>query len=503
MKLSQICEIVRGSSPRPKGDTRYFGGDFPRLLIADITRDGMYVTPKIDFLTEEGVGKSRLMKKGDLVVAVSGDPGRPSILNVDACIHDGFVGLRNLNKSYISTELLYYFFKYQKARNKGKAEGAIFKNLTTAHIKNIEIPAISADNQLKIVTFLTKAEKLISQRHLSIALLDELVESAFLEKFGDPILNPKRFPKKKLGDKNLILKVGSGSTPKGGARVYEKKGNIKFLRSQNIQMNRIDFDSALFLTTKIHQIMKNSWLKKNDVLLNITGASIGRVACYLGDDDKANVNQHVCIIRPNLKKLSPIYLSHCLSQKNFQLKIFSQNEGGTRQALNFSQIRNLIIPIPKIELQERFAVLVERVEIIRSFYEKSIIFLEDLLEILMYNSFYGHLTFGGEKTNKLLYESLIKFFEGYSVDQFEDILEKNHEVFQKLADKVDSHLKKEYGQKVFDFSDLNKEIRKMVETDSSLELYEVLSYYLYTSLINKTLLQKFNPRSKKLQLKMA
>jgi type I restriction enzyme, S subunit len=95
MKLGNLCDIVRGSSPRPQGDPRYYGGSIPRLMIADVTRDGVYVTPQIDSLTEEGSMKSRPMKKGDVIIAVSGDPGRACILNVDACIHDGFVGLRN------------------------------------------------------------------------------------------------------------------------------------------------------------------------------------------------------------------------------------------------------------------------------------------------------------------------------------------------------------------------------------------------------------------------
>ena len=115
--IESLCELVRGSSPRPSGDPRYYGGNVPRLMVKDVSRDGMYVTPKIDFLTEDGALKSRPMKKGDLVIAVSGDPGEPSILNVDACIHDGFVGLRNLKNELVFSPYLYRYFKFNKEQN--------------------------------------------------------------------------------------------------------------------------------------------------------------------------------------------------------------------------------------------------------------------------------------------------------------------------------------------------------------------------------------------------
>ena len=76
-------------------------------MVADITRDGMHTTPRIDSLTEEGATKSRPMKKGDVIITVSGNPGLPTILAIDACIHDGFVGLRDLSNEVLP-EYLYF-----------------------------------------------------------------------------------------------------------------------------------------------------------------------------------------------------------------------------------------------------------------------------------------------------------------------------------------------------------------------------------------------------------
>lgn len=156
LNLDEVCEIVRGSSPRPKSDKRYYGGAIPRLMVADITRDGMYVSPKIDFLTEEGAKLSRPMKKGDLVIVVSGQPGICSILNIDACIHDGIVGLRNLDNKKILTEFAFLILSSSKDLNNKQSVGAVFLNLKTDQIKNLKIPIPSLEIQKRIVDGIEK-----------------------------------------------------------------------------------------------------------------------------------------------------------------------------------------------------------------------------------------------------------------------------------------------------------------------------------------------------------
>jgi type I restriction enzyme M protein len=160
VKIKDICGLVRGSSPRPQGDPRYYGGTIPRLMIADVTRDGMYSTPKIDFLTEEGAAKSRPMKKGEVIMAVSGNAGLTTILAVDACIHDGFVGFRELSEN-VNTQYFYYILNHIKDENKSKADGAVFQNLTTDQIKDFEIPLPPIEIQELIVKEIEGYQKII------------------------------------------------------------------------------------------------------------------------------------------------------------------------------------------------------------------------------------------------------------------------------------------------------------------------------------------------------
>lgn len=157
--LERLCELVRGSSPRPQGDSRFFGGSVPRLMIADITRDGMSVTPQIDSLTEEGAKKSRPMPAGSVVMAVSGAVGLPAILAVDACIHDGFVGFRNLGKN-ILPQFLYWFLFVNRAENRSQGTGAIWVNLTTDQVKRFLIPVPPMALQLQLVE---RMERLFKQ----------------------------------------------------------------------------------------------------------------------------------------------------------------------------------------------------------------------------------------------------------------------------------------------------------------------------------------------------
>jgi restriction endonuclease S subunit len=138
-RIEDCCTLVRGSSPRPQGDARYFGGPVPRLMIADITRDGIYVTPRIDSLTPAGAERSRPMNRGDVVMAVSGACGLPAILAVDACIHDGFVGFRALSDK-VRPEYLYTFRAVMREQTRMQAVGATFQNLKTDQIREWRVP---------------------------------------------------------------------------------------------------------------------------------------------------------------------------------------------------------------------------------------------------------------------------------------------------------------------------------------------------------------------------
>jgi type I restriction enzyme S subunit len=166
--------------------------------------------------------------------------------------------------------------------------------------------------------------------------------------------------------RQLTTLISSGSTPLGGQSVYLGDGPVMLVRSQNVQMNRLDVSDVAYISNEVDSQMQRSVVRHNDVLLNITGASIGRVARFELENTRANVNQHVCIIRPKPDQLSSRYLEYFLSSPQVQNDINNRHQrGGTRQALTFAQISEFQIPLPPLSEQKRIADILDKANAIR------------------------------------------------------------------------------------------------------------------------------------------
>lgn len=148
--------------------------------------------------------------------------------------------------------------------------------------------------------------------------------------------------------RHINEKVGSGVTPKGGAEVYTEEG-VVFIRSQNVHFDGLRLDDVVKIDEETHEKMNGSKVMYKDVLLNITGASIGR-CCVANVKQEMNVNQHVCIIRPT-EKVSPEFLNLILQSNIGQAQIRLGTTGGNREGLTFEAIKNFLIPLPEINLQ--------------------------------------------------------------------------------------------------------------------------------------------------------
>ena len=151
----------------------------------------------------------------------------------------------------------------------------------------------------------------------------------------------------------LSTKIGSGSTPTGGAKVYTLSG-IPFIRSQNVNQNKLLLDDLVYISKEIDGGMKGSRVQANDILLNITGASIGRSCVTPSNFTKGNVNQHVCIIRPNNTNSPHFIQAHLASFRGGKLVLQGQ-AGGGREGLNFQSIRRFKLRIPTLPEQEKIA----------------------------------------------------------------------------------------------------------------------------------------------------
>ncbi|RJP24894.1 MAG: restriction endonuclease subunit S [Candidatus Omnitrophota bacterium] len=153
-----------------------------------------------------------------------------------------------------------------------------------------------------------------------------------------------------IGD--LTDKVGSGITPTGGSKVYKSYGH-PFIRSQNVGWGLLKLEDLAYIDEEIHNSFISTEIQKNDVLLNITGASIGR--CCIADKRivQGNVNQHVCIIRTKKYVLDPLFLNLFILSNDGQKQIDSFQAGGNREGLNFAQIRSFKILKPRCIKEQR------------------------------------------------------------------------------------------------------------------------------------------------------
>ena len=176
---------------------------------------------------------------------------------------------------------------------------------------------------------------------------------------------PLRFPEfsgewKMCTIGELITKVGSGVTPRGGEAVYKTEGH-PFVRSQNVGLGNLLLDDIAFIDEETHLRQNDTELQFNDVLLNITGASIGRSALVDKQIVGGNVNQHVCIIRTK-ENLVPSFICSFLLSNYGQRQIDSFQAGGNRQGLNFEQIKSIKITIPSKDEQIKIAKLLRAID---------------------------------------------------------------------------------------------------------------------------------------------
>ena len=260
---------------------------------------------------------------------------------------------------YLCTTINFDLYKY----------GSAIPSMTQGHLNEIKFALPnSIEEQTQIANYLdhktNQIDTLISKKQQFISLLQEeriAIINQAVTKGLDPNVPMKDSGIEWLGEipehwqiskiKYVTKKIGSGVTPKGGSEVYETTG-IPLLRSQNVYFDGFRLDNVAYITNEIHDSMSNSKVLKGDVLLNITGGSIGR--CYFVTDEfeDANVNQHVCIVRPN-ELIMTEYLYYILSSEIGQLQIDLCQTGGNREALNFEQLKKFLFALPSIEEQTK------------------------------------------------------------------------------------------------------------------------------------------------------
>ena len=187
LRIDEICEVVRGGSPRPAGDPKYYDGDIPFLKVADLTKsENVYLTTYTYSIKEAGLKKTRQVEPETLLISNSGATlGVPKICKIKATINDGIAAFLNLDPR--SNLYLYYFWKSKTKELRNIDQGAAQPNLNTNLLKSYKIPYCSFEEQQIVVkeieTRLSVADKLEETISQSLQQAEALRQSILKQAF--------------------------------------------------------------------------------------------------------------------------------------------------------------------------------------------------------------------------------------------------------------------------------------------------------------------------------
>lgn len=371
------------------------------IKIGDVSKDGKYIEKTKEKIKPEGEKKSRHVYPGDFLLTNSMSFGRPYISKIDGCVHDGWLILRN-SEELFDMDFLYYLLSSTYAYNQfsKKASGATVDNLNIDKVSDAIIPLPPVEEQKIIVEKVEEMMRYIEtiinlqQQYSSDIevlkskiidagiqgkLTEQIPEDGTAEELLKQIVDEKKRLIKEKKIKNtkalpeitddeiqfeipdtwkwvrlddICSKITSGSTPAGGSKggAYVAEGYC-FFREQNVYNDGIHNDGMVYITEELLNTRENSTVLPKDILLNITGGSIGRCALIPDDFSKGSINQHILIIRVVDPK-TRFYVHKCLCSPYYQ-KIIMGNVIGDKDGFSAGRCKNTMIPLPPIKEQER------------------------------------------------------------------------------------------------------------------------------------------------------
>ncbi len=281
-KIGDVCTVERGGSPRPidKFITDDENG-INWIKIGDTT-DSMYITETAQKIIPEGMKKSRYVKPGDFLLSNSMSFGRPYIMAIDGCIHDGWLVLRD-DKELFDKRFLYYYLSSKTTYEKFKsmAVGGVVNNLNSEMVRGVNVPVPNKEEQADIANLLDRVKKVIDERKEEIDLLDNLIKARFVELFGDPCSNPMGHTKmtiKEAVDAGYIEKPLDGNHGEKHPKASEYVDDgVPFVMANNLANGVVDYASCSKITRERADKLDKGFSHDGDVLITHKG-TIGRTA---------------------------------------------------------------------------------------------------------------------------------------------------------------------------------------------------------------------------------
>ena len=356
VKLGDICEVVTGSTPLKKIKEYWDKNEVPFITPPELKYEGInYITPSI-FVSKIGSNHGRIIPKNSICVCCIGSLGKLGILKEDSITNQQINSLILKNEN-VDLLYLYFYLKTIKNNLESIASSTTVKIINKSSFEKIEISLPNLEIQKKISKKLELLENNIDFRKNQLNYLKELNKSLFTRMFGDIKTNDKNWKIVKLEKYINII---------GG---YAFK-NIDF-KSSGIPLIRIgNINSGQFKSTNLVFIEENKKFEKfkvfpNDIIISLTG-TVGKDdygnACILGDSySEYYLNQRNAKIELT-DKINKNFFLEIMKIKEVKKKLTGISRGIRQANISNKDIYNLSLPLPPIELQNKFAERIEKIE---------------------------------------------------------------------------------------------------------------------------------------------
>lgn len=389
-RLGDVCDFQNGFAFK---SNTYKEKGLPIIRITNIKNNEIDTTELVFFEPKDYKENLERFKvfKGDILIAMSGaTTGKIGINNCDTVFYlnqrvGKFLPRKELDRMY-----LFYFLSTKIDESLRIAAGAAQPNLSTEQINSFEIPLPALSEQKRIVAKLDKAfaaiDKAIANTEKNLQNVKELFESYLEGVFEDEKNNWHQYS---LID--ITTKIGSGATPRGGQESYKDSG-ISLVRSMNVHDLEFRDTNLAFIDEKQAKELDGVTLQENDVLLNITGASVARCCVFPKAYLPARVNQHVSIIRLKKDITDARFLNLLLCSRQYKNKLLETGEqGSTRQAITKVQIESFHVAIPDLKKQQAIVnqidALISQTQKLKTLYQSKLTDLEELKKSMLEKAF--------------------------------------------------------------------------------------------------------------------
>ena len=369
IRIGNVADIGRGSSPRPITDKKYFeNGEIPWIKIADATASGKKIYITKEYVNDVGASYSRKMKPGTLILSASGvSLGIPHFLGVEGCIHDGWIYMDNIHD--IDKQYLYYLLLTMRPYFDNLSYGAAIQNINTTILSKTKIEVPGIQSQEKIGLILSAYDNLIENNNKRIKLLEQMAENLYKEwfvRFRFPGYEDVEFEGKspkgwnKLRLNQFGIQLESGARPQGGINSLIDDG-VPSLGAESVKgLAEFDYSDVKLIPEEFYHKLKRGKNRGNHILIYKDGAYIGKITLfkYGFPFERFAINEHVFFMN-SIRSEYQNYLYFTLKQTSYFTLMQNLNRNAAQPGLSQLDLNRIRIIEPDQVTVVRFNDIVE------------------------------------------------------------------------------------------------------------------------------------------------